>query len=34
MFLLDLEPLNALFCSKGLEYHAIFPEKMLLSNII
>jgi len=32
--LLNLKPFKALFCPKGIEFHAIFLEKIVLNNII
>jgi len=34
VFSLDLKLLRSLFSSRRLEYHAIFPEKFVLGNII
>jgi len=34
VFLLDPELLRAHFCSKRLKYHGIFPEKIVVNNII
>jgi hypothetical protein len=30
----SLEPIKALFCPKRVEYYAIFPEKIVLNDII